>query len=239
MFTLGCCSQIYTSQSWTSAGNLTPSFVLAQYRCLGFLGISWWKMGEQYSRTGPTTVRSKLTMLQGFTPALLRSTKKCNLLLTLLIASELKTESSFPLMMTGSNACLFFLKSVTLIGIQGHLVVAWTVLDSVTALWMLLSFPRGTTSVTVVSSMYFQVWKPETLRSFIININNQGSSLAPWGTSAGTGPHSEKQLADSLTRCCRSIRKSATRWATLLVIDKLETLCANKVLKVIKSKAFP
>ena len=54
-------------------------------------------MGEQYSRTGPTTVRSKLTMLQGFTPALLRSTKKRNLLLTLLIASELENREFLPI----------------------------------------------------------------------------------------------------------------------------------------------
>ena len=49
-----------------------------------------------------------------------------------------------------------------------------------------------------------------TLRSLIINRNNHGPSLIPWGTPAGTGPHSEKHFRDNLTRCCTCVKTSVT-----------------------------
>ena len=83
----------------------------------------------------------------------------------------------------------------TLVGSQGHLVVAQTDLFSVNCTLDVPQLPSryGKTSAIVVSNTYFQVWKAGILRSFIININNQGPSLVPWETPAVTRPHSDKQ----------------------------------------------
>ena len=60
----------------------------------------------------------------------------------------------------------------------------------------------------VVSSTYFQMFVFATLRSLIIIRNNQGPSLIPWGTPAGTARHSDTQPQLNFTFCLLFVRKS-------------------------------
>ena len=76
-----------------------------------------------------------------------------------------------------------------------------------TAAWMWLSWFLLIVSEIVVSSTYFQRSVPGTSSSLIMMINSHGPSFVPWGTPAGTAPHSEKQSWPSLTRCLREVRK--------------------------------
>ena len=71
----------------------------------------------------------------------------------------------------------------------------------------------------------------ETLR------NSDGPSLVPWDTPSGTGPHSEKQSPDNLTRCCLCVKKSATQKATARGIGRPKPLRTSRVWSL-RSKAF-
>ena len=112
---------------------------------------------------------------------------------------------------------MFLLKSMR---ISLHLSAFSSILFSIdhastaeTALCTSLVKPRGIVWAIVVSSTYFQV-SASTSRSLIINKNNQGPSLVPCGTPAGTRPHSDRKPDDSLTRCFLSHRKSSTQTQT-------------------------
>ena len=77
-----------------------------------------------------------------------------------------------------------------------------------TAAWMLLGWPYSCTSEIVVSSTYFHIDTPWTLRSLDIIMKSHRPNFVRWGTPAGTEDHSEWQSFASLTRCLRFIRKS-------------------------------
>ena len=79
-----------------------------------------------------------------------------------------------------------------------------------TASCALLCCPFGTFSDKVVSSTYFHIPKSAlgVKSSLIISKKSQGPNLVPWGTPAGTAPHSDKQARLSLTLLDRSHRKS-------------------------------
>ena len=64
-----------------------------------------------------------------------------------------------------------------------------------TALCMVVALSLQSISDIEVSSMYFQLLIStfETLRLFIIKINNQGPNFVPWGIPEGAPAHSEKQ----------------------------------------------
>ena len=66
---------------------------------------------------------------------------------------------------------------------------------------MLQLVSLGSISAGVVSSTYFQRSVSVTLRSLIMRRYNQGPSLVPWGTPAGTVDHSEKQSDANFTLC--------------------------------------
>ena len=75
-----------------------------------------------------------------------------------------------------------------------------------TASCALLCCPFGTFSDKVVSSTYFHIPKSAlgVTRSLIMSKKSQGPNLVPWGTPAGTTPHSDKQSRLSFTLWDRS-----------------------------------
>ena len=86
---------------------------------------------------------------------------------------------------------------------------SWTIFAA-DCIELLLLF--WTTSDTVVSSTYIQLSKLGIWRSLSIKIKSHGPSLVPWGTPAGTGAESEKQLFANLTRWNLLFKKSITQF---------------------------
>jgi hypothetical protein len=89
----------------------------------------------------------------------------------------------------------------------------------------------------VVSSTNFQLLTSWIFRSLIISRNSHGPNLVPCGTPEGTSPHSEKQSCESLTRCLRFVKKSATQRAMLRGIFRLRIFC-TRIWWSIRSNAF-
>ena len=108
-----------------------------------------------------------------------------------------------------------------------------------TASCALLCCPFGTFSDKVVSSTYFHIPKSAlgVKRSLIISKKSHGPNLVPWGTPAGTAPHSDKHSRLSFTLWDRSDRKSRIQWTILLGISTSLSLAA-RVPWSMKSKAL-
>ena len=88
-----------------------------------------------------------------------------------------------------------------------------------TASCTLLSCPFGTFYDNVVSFTYFHIPKRalRVKRSLIISQKKgQGPNFVPWGTPAGTAPHSDKQSRLSFTLWGRSDGKSRIQLTILL-----------------------
>ena len=108
-----------------------------------------------------------------------------------------------------------------------------------TASCALLCCPFGTFSDKVVSSTYFHIPKSAlgVTRSLIMSKKSQGPHLVPWGTLAGTAPHSDKQSRLSFTLWDRSDRKSRIQLTILLGTSTSLSLAA-RVPWSMKSKAL-
>ena len=157
---------------------------------------------------------------------------KSELIVTPRIFTLFDTDSSLPFITIVGKLWVFLLKSMR---ISLHLSAFSSILFSIdhastaeTALCTSLVKPRGVVWAIVVSSTYFQV-SASTSRSLIINKNNQGPSLVPCFTPAGTRPHSDRQSDDSLTRCFLSDRKSSTQTRTLRGMSRASIFLANRL----------
>ena len=75
-----------------------------------------------------------------------------------------------------------------------------------TASCALLCYPFGTFFDKVVSSTYFQSPKSAlgVTTSLVMSNKSQGPNLVPWGTPAGTAPHSDKKSRLNFTLWDRS-----------------------------------
>ena len=129
------------------------------------------------------------------------------------IFAQSVTGSSFPSTSRGEKLWEIFLKSITIsLHLSAFSCIRWDRDQSSTAVTACCTSPReprGMVWEIVVSSTYFHV-RASTLRSLIMSKKSQGPSLVPWGIPAGTGPYSEKQSEDNLTRWCRFVKKSVT-----------------------------
>ena len=98
-----------------------------------------------------------------------------------------------------------------------------------------LGWPFGIVSDTVVSSTSFHILKiSETDKSLIMRRKNQGPSLVPWGTQAGTFPLADRQSLSSLTLWCLSEKKSIIQLMMLLGIS----ISFNLVIRKPRSNAL-
>ena len=61
--------------------------------------------------------------------------------------------------------------------------------------------------------------------------------FVPWGTPAGTTPHSEKQSWPSLTRCLREVRKSMIQEITGSGVSYKHNF-PTKIRRTVRSKSF-
>ncbi len=79
----------------------------------------------------------------------------------------------------------------------------------------------------VVSLTNFQLLTTWIFTSLISSRNSHGPNLEHCRTPEGISPHSEKQLCESLTRCFRFVRISATKRAMLRGIFRLKIFCTR------------
>ena len=157
------------------------------------------------------------------------------------ILAFLTTGNFSPLTVKGSKLCFVVLKSIWnslhLSALRCNPLELDQYSTVETASWILLVSPFLTTSETVVSSTYFQVETSVILRSMIINKKSHDPSFVPWGTPAGTSPHSETQSFASLTLCFLSCRKSIVQRTTAFGIGNQEIFSAS-IPWSIRSNAF-
>ena len=150
------------------------------------------------------------------------------------------TGSSFQSTSRGEKLWEIFLKSITIsLHLSAFSCIRWERDQSSTAVTACCTSPReprGMVWEIVVSSTYFHM-RASTLRSLIMSKKSQGPSLVPWGTPAGTGPHSEKQSEDNLMRWCRFVKKSVTQALMLCGISR-PLILVTSILWLIRSKAL-